>query len=125
MKDEQVRIRFQWQPKQTTRDGILAKYLKTSPLLSEKEQIIQTTRMCWLPIALWENKGCDQATLERLARRSIHELQQQIERIARTANLTNDLNFSQSLLSLDEEEEEFSQTFDDEKKHGICDFEVT
>ena len=74
MKDDQIRIRFTWQPKKTTRDGILANYLKTSPVLSDREQMIQTARMCWLPIALSQAGNCPSDALEILAKRSIQEL---------------------------------------------------
>jgi hypothetical protein len=115
-------IEFRWQPTKTTRDGILVEYLKTSPLLSARQQIIQTTRMCWLPIALWESGDFEKETIERLAKRSIYELYQQIERIARTVNLTIDLEFNQSVSLINPEDEAIEASLE---THEIEDFEMS
>ncbi|MGB5768415.1 MAG: hypothetical protein WBM32_00870 [Crocosphaera sp.] len=95
-KPKQVSINFRWQPCETTDDGLLAKYLKDSRLLNPKNQMIQTTRIYWLTVAIWESGDYEQEDLEELGRRSIHELQQQIERIARIINFSDDVSLFSS-----------------------------
>ena len=116
-------LEFRWQPTKTTKDGILVEYLKTSPLSSPRQQILQTIRMCWLPIALWESGDFEQEALERLAKRSIYELHQQIERIARTVNVAIDLEFSQSFLLTNDEDNDGSSS--DEETNEFEDFEMS
>ena len=110
-KSKQVLIKFQWQPRETTDDGLLANYLKTSRFLTPKEQMIQTIRIYWFPLAAWHSRNYEQEELEELGRRSIRELQKQIERIARITNLTDEFNLSSSVdnnqsISDDDEEDD-------------------
>ena len=121
MKDDQIRIRFTWQPKKTTRDGILANYLKTSPDLSDREQMIQTARMCWLPIALSQAGNCPSDALEILAKRSIQELHEQIQRIARSIDLINDEEFLKYPMPVEDENEPVSF---ESKPKNIGDFDM-
>ncbi|MGB5594593.1 MAG: hypothetical protein WBM32_23120 [Crocosphaera sp.] len=115
-KSKQVLIKFQWQPRETTDDGLLAKYLKTSRFLTPKEQMIQTIRIYWFPLAVWQSGDYEEEDLEQLGRRSINELQQQIERIARITNLTDELNLLSSVEHeqpvMDENEDEEMEDFE-------------
>ncbi len=115
-------LEFRWQPTKTTKDGILVEYLKTSPLSSPRQQVLQTIRMCWLPIALWESGDFEQEALERLAKRSIYELHQQIERIARTVNVPIELEFSQSFLLTNDDD---NGTSSSEEDNDFEDFEMS
>ena len=119
-KSKQVLIKFQWQPRETTDDGLLAKYIKASRFLTPKDQMIQTTRIFWLTVAVWQSGDYEQEELEELGRRSIRELQQQIERIARITNLTDEFNLSSSV------ENNQSISDDDEDDDGeMEDFEMS
>ncbi|CCQ55281.1 hypothetical protein [Crocosphaera watsonii] len=119
-KPKQVSINFRWQPCETTDDGLLAKYIKASRFLTPKDQMIQTTRIFWLTVAVWQSGDYEQEELEELGRRSIRELQQQIERIARITNLTDEFNLSSSV------ENNQSISDDDEDDDGeMEDFEMS